>query len=662
ERLMYFPTWIDLKGADAVPETVHHVIFTEKEIDIRNKTVLVRTKSFPACHCKLTFRCRWVVLLHHQLESHNDCIRKTVDILKSLGIGRLVDEMDAIDKQQFICDYLKDFVYMAHPVKSESEHQLIWQTVKAGYKCIGSDDNHEILTAICKCHILFKLNGARFKHLSLVVSVFPKCCDEITDMQQKKPDFELVTDSEMTIDVFALHILLRKLEPKGVLEEPTTRMQWLRNVCDYRLIVERIFSHLRQRIETIQHNYGERCAKGLVTIRHQWTKVMILKLFVEHVCNGSPREQTEIESCLPFWVMLGLKADMKSIKTFNTVEIFLKNRNKAVLKDYFGQMANCLVCEKPIESAPVTLPCSTRHVLCGACFNHTVGFNEFECPACGTEFPVDFNPEDCQNREQISKFNDFRIRINKFFMEVVSQMSFAEGSSPSTDVIEKIMSYVTGSGENKSAERVVTKELTVFHDTIDPTPVVRSFLLQHMMLMSGDHWKKHLSIYFQQTSELVEGHGPVEKLKLCLLVMFCMEDSMYQQFSKVEENMIDVASRLADEACSELGTEQPFLKQIKNICKTRITLSVAAKHLHRLFTSTFTTVSQGLQQLFYSASRLCDESGTNDWPRRFFVKHLCRTYGVDSYQRILRESDEGYLRWVRLPEMDAENVRILTCA
>ncbi|XP_076109926.1 ATP-dependent RNA helicase DDX1-like [Mytilus galloprovincialis] len=26
ERLMYFPTWIDLKGADAVPETVHHVV------------------------------------------------------------------------------------------------------------------------------------------------------------------------------------------------------------------------------------------------------------------------------------------------------------------------------------------------------------------------------------------------------------------------------------------------------------------------------------------------------------------------------------------------------------------------------------------------------------------------------------------------------------
>lgn len=26
ERLMNFPTWVDLKGEDAVPETVHHVV------------------------------------------------------------------------------------------------------------------------------------------------------------------------------------------------------------------------------------------------------------------------------------------------------------------------------------------------------------------------------------------------------------------------------------------------------------------------------------------------------------------------------------------------------------------------------------------------------------------------------------------------------------
>ena len=28
DRLMHFPTWIDLKGEDSVPETVHHVVVT----------------------------------------------------------------------------------------------------------------------------------------------------------------------------------------------------------------------------------------------------------------------------------------------------------------------------------------------------------------------------------------------------------------------------------------------------------------------------------------------------------------------------------------------------------------------------------------------------------------------------------------------------------
>jgi hypothetical protein len=26
EKIMNFPTWVDLKGRDSVPETVHHVV------------------------------------------------------------------------------------------------------------------------------------------------------------------------------------------------------------------------------------------------------------------------------------------------------------------------------------------------------------------------------------------------------------------------------------------------------------------------------------------------------------------------------------------------------------------------------------------------------------------------------------------------------------
>lgn len=73
---------------------------------------------------------------------------------------------------------------------------------------------------------------------------------------------------------------------------------------------------------------------------------------------------------------------------------------------------------------------------------------------------------------------DFRRRCNSFFMEVVSQLCFAEGTPPCAEVVTKLLSYITI--PTKYGQQL-TKELTVFDDGIDPTPVVRSFLLQHLI-------------------------------------------------------------------------------------------------------------------------------------------------------------------------------------
>ena len=81
----------------------------------------------------------------------------------------------------------------------------------------------------------------------------------------------------------------------------------------------------------------------------------------------------------------------------------------------------------------------------------------------------------------VGKYLDYRRRCNSFFMEVVSQLCFAEGTPPSEEVVQKLLSYIIGRVGKKKVERVVSKELTIFDDSIDPTPVVRSFLLQHLM-------------------------------------------------------------------------------------------------------------------------------------------------------------------------------------
>lgn len=84
-------------------------------------------------------------------------------------------------------------------------------------------------------------------------------------------------------------------------------------------------------------------------------------------------------------------------------------------------------------------------------------------------------------RGDIANYNEFRRRCNSFFLDIVSQLCFAERSPPSQEVIEKLFSYVVSSKGPKDVGRRISKELTIFGDSIDPTPVVRSFLLQQLI-------------------------------------------------------------------------------------------------------------------------------------------------------------------------------------
>ena len=71
---------------------------------------------------------------------------------------------------------------------------------------------------------------------------------------------------------------------------------------------------------------------------------------------------------------------------------------------------------------------------------------------------------------------DFRCRCNLFFMELVTLFCFGDSRDPvHEDVFAMLMSYVI-------CEDNRTQDFTPFADHgIDPTPVVRSFLLQQLL-------------------------------------------------------------------------------------------------------------------------------------------------------------------------------------
>jgi len=69
EKLMHFPTWIDLKGQDSVPETVHHVVLhVDPKADQSWKTMSTHVKV----SCSSVDILREKILLHdiHVIKDH----------------------------------------------------------------------------------------------------------------------------------------------------------------------------------------------------------------------------------------------------------------------------------------------------------------------------------------------------------------------------------------------------------------------------------------------------------------------------------------------------------------------------------------------------------------------------------------------------------------
>ena len=65
-----------------------------------------------------------------------------------------------------------------------------------------------------------------------------------------------------TLDVLAMYLLVKNLEPlKDQLNTQQNRMKWLKLVCDYRPVIERIVG-LNQ-TDNNDYMFGERCKTGI---------------------------------------------------------------------------------------------------------------------------------------------------------------------------------------------------------------------------------------------------------------------------------------------------------------------------------------------------------------------------------------------------------------
>ncbi|XP_021363666.1 E3 ubiquitin-protein ligase rnf213-alpha-like isoform X2 [Mizuhopecten yessoensis] len=582
------------------------------------------------------------------------------DILNSRPIGIMLQPIINKDRPHVLKAYINDFVHMIYQVSSRQEHQLVCESVSNGAASILQHQAGDGVAMLVAIHLTYHQNISRLRNFSSLNRVWPECSETITDFQKSSPNFFLCSDEEMTLDVMGLRLLLEKLEPeKETLNKVASRAEWLKRVRHYRPVVERLLDMVRPGYDPKMAQCGPRCVKGIGDARLKWTAVLVVKLFIEHVCSMLGSNQFTINRIMPLWAMMnnGAGADMKTLDSLEKVEKFLKMCNKTAVSHYFhiNKNATCRHCEKQLEGPPIVLPCEDK--ICSKCYNDIIITKELKCPVCQKEIPDDFSPEmEHHKTEENKKYFEYKKRINSFFMEVVSQLCFADDTPPSDDIVQKLLSYITRSTDKG---KVVTKEMTIFDDSIDPTPVLRSFLLQLLLRTSGNQVNDYLSQYLVQAKQFVKEKEHEEQSQLTelyLLILQCVEDVYHQDVSRSatpEKDEVQMATKQLKNALNFIALEELNIEKLYALAETRFALCVVAKYVQKIFVDKSVEMTKPLRQMIDTAAKLCEECDSK-WPCIFFIKQLCRCYGLDSYQSVCKSGDAYMRRWLQMLDLNRE--------
>ena len=86
---------------------------------------------------------------------------------------------------------------------------------------------------------------------------------------------------------------------------------------------------------------------------------------------------------------------------------------------------------------------------------------------------------DCLCRAAVDQLVSYQQQTSAFLMAVVSQLCFAGQEPPEPEAVKHIFSYVIRRVEGVAT--VQTQQLTLRDDQMDPSPVLRSFILRLLL-------------------------------------------------------------------------------------------------------------------------------------------------------------------------------------
>jgi hypothetical protein len=359
-----------------------------------------------------------------------------------------------------------------------------------------------------------------------------------------------------------------------------------------------------------------------VAVHDKWRRLSIVKLFLDHVRNQSSNDEdlrVAVDSKL---ILLWSLKDIdftNSSKTFDKIITVIKKTSTGVAEKIYA-MKNadqCIVCLEAFNQ-PVALPCG--HVGCKSCYKAI--FEDKDEKFCTVEECKEKLPEDYvlrstkECKEKVDRHAAFRNGLNTFFLDILQKHVFSHvftQDRPHEEILRQLLDFVVH--KNK------TKIMSPFEaDHIDPSPVIRSFVLQLFLMADFELAQDYLE-YFIMDAKNLEGHSEVE---LCLLVLFCFEDRLLMNLKA--SNRKNMSTKwLKDYARQPKILNDVSVSSLLGLAKLRLALRTVGLELGKLLKDNAAAGLEGDVQNLIRLTKAAFDCDETESLKKYLVRVVIET-------------------------------------
>ncbi|KAL7825428.1 hypothetical protein AOLI_G00326350 [Acnodon oligacanthus] len=426
----------------------------------------------------------------------------------------------------------------------------------------------------------------------------------------------------------AMHLLLEKLQPsKDLLGNYDACLAWLNRVKSLSSSVELIVAE-----DSLVQRHGAKGEELIRKIRCRWQGTQVVYLLIDNLLQDETHMDEKLLDIMTMnfihFSKRIMRKDLNMEQTFTEVSRVLKQCNTNACNAYLN--IDCASCGDEFKD-PVELPCG--HIFCKSCIEEV---DAKDCFTCNKPIDVPYKPCERPTWEAIIQMNKFRRHCNSFFVEFIMKCFAKENTELPDGVANQLLDFVRGSPEIKGKPSRKTTELSPFHESMYPSPAVKSLVLRILLNSRMDQIGPHLQRYIEMAVKSNQQNTD----EFYFMVVRCTEDQIQRSAHKA---LISKAVECANVDFSPSGRAEcdVTFDVLHNIAKARFAVSVATDVIGGLVqTQERQKVEEETNLLFRN---LQETFAKHKWVHMFLIRNLCNKFGFKIIQSVQHNEK---LNWI----------------